>query len=86
GETPNLLSPNSGIICEERTPVAIADALAKILYNPSDYPSEACVASAAPYSASTVVGDIYKDMLSRWQQRSSLSTNQHYESLTGVSP
>ncbi|MFB2875819.1 glycosyltransferase family 4 protein [Floridanema aerugineum] len=66
GETPNLLSPKSGVICEERTPVAIAEALGRVLYNPTDYPTEACVASAAPYSAKTVVGDIYKDMLSRW--------------------
>ena len=85
GETPNLLSPNSGIICEERTPAAIADALRRILNNPSDYPSQACVAAAAPYSASTVVGDIYMDMLNRWQQRTVLSENQDYESLTGVS-
>lgn len=75
GETPNLLSPNSGVICEERTPVAIADALGRILLNPSDYPIEACVEAAAPYSAQTVVGDIYKDMLKRWQQRCSLSAN-----------
>ncbi|MBE9224332.1 glycosyltransferase [Phormidium sp. LEGE 05292] len=86
GETPNLLSPNSGVICEERTPVAIADALRRILYNPSDYPIEACVQAAAPYSAQTVVGDIYQNMLRRWQQRTSLSTNQHHKSLTGVSP
>lgn len=85
GETPNLLSPNSGVICEERTPVAIANALSRILYNPSDYPSEACVQAAAPYSASTVVGDIYKDMLNRWQQRTSLSKNLHYQNVTGVS-
>jgi glycosyltransferase involved in cell wall biosynthesis len=75
GETPNLLSANSGVICEERTPVAIADSLRKILDNPSDYPSEACVQAALPYSAKTVVGGIYNDMLNRWQQRnfSSLS-------------
>lgn len=88
GETPNLLSPNSGVICEERTPAAIADALGKILYNPGDYPIEACVQAAAPYSAQAVVGDIYQDMLSRWQQRASFATatNQHHKSLTGVSP
>ena len=36
GETPNLLTANSGVICDERTPVAIADALRKVLQNPGD--------------------------------------------------
>lgn len=79
GETPNLLSPKSGVICEERTPVAIADALRRILHNLSDYPSEACVHAATPFSASTVVGDIYNDMLNRWQQRTYLSKSQGYK-------
>lgn len=83
GETPNLLSPKSGVICEERTPVAIADALRRILNNLSDYPSEACVQAAKPYSASKVVGDIYNDMFNRWQQRTSLLKSQRYENLTG---
>lgn len=73
GETPNLLSANSGVVCQESTPVEIADALRKVLYNPDNYPIETCVKTAEPYSAHTVVGAIYSDMLYRWQQRNSVS-------------
>lgn len=69
GETPNLLSAESGIVCKERTPVAVANALRQVLLHPQDYPIEACVRSAQPYSASTVVADVYKDMWHRWQQQ-----------------
>lgn len=85
GETPNLLTADSGVVCEERTPAAIADALRKVLHNGGDYPIEACVKAAEPYSAKTVVGDIYSNMLSRWQQQN-LSTSQvNQKSFTGVS-
>ncbi|HEY9803814.1 MAG TPA: glycosyltransferase family 4 protein [Leptolyngbyaceae cyanobacterium] len=67
GETPKLLNPNSGIVCEQRTPECIADALRRILLQPQDYPSEACVRTAQPFAARTVVKDIYGDMLSRWE-------------------
>ena len=73
GETPNLLTANSGVVCEERTPVAIADALRKVLQNPGDYAIEACVKAAEPYSARTVVGGIYKDMLNRFLERKCIS-------------
>lgn len=83
GETPNLLTPKSGVVCEERTPVAVADALRKVLHNPGDFPISACVDAAEPYSASTVVGAIYSDMLNRWQQRqNSLSNSQNYKTLS----
>jgi hypothetical protein len=74
------------VVCEERTPAAVADALRKVLHNGGDYPIEACVKAAEPYNAKTVVGDIYSNMLSRWQQRN-LSTSQiNHKSFTGVSP
>lgn len=86
GETPNLLTANSGVVCEDRTPVAIADALRKVLQNPGDYPIEACVKAAEPYSASTVVGGIYNDMLNRFLERKSLSNNHvNHQSFSGVS-
>jgi len=69
GETPKLLSADSGIVCEERTPVAIADALRKVLLHSDDYPSKSCVRAAQPYSARTVVSHVYSEMLQRWQQR-----------------
>jgi glycosyltransferase involved in cell wall biosynthesis len=69
GETPNLLSDRSGVVCEERTPSAIADALHQVLLHPENYPMQACVRTAQPYSARTVVSDVYNDMWHRWEQR-----------------
>lgn len=70
GETPNLLSARSGVVCEERTPVAIADALRKILQHPDDYPLDSCVRTAQPYSARAVINDVYNAMWQRWEERS----------------
>jgi glycosyltransferase involved in cell wall biosynthesis len=69
GETPNLLSARTGVVCEERTPSAIADALRQVLLHPENYPMQACVRTAQPYSARTVVSDVYNDMWHRWEQR-----------------
>lgn len=71
GETPNLLLTGSGLVSEERTPVAIADALRQVLLHPNDYPVKACVQAAEPYSARTVLGNVYNNMLRRWEQRNS---------------
>lgn len=73
GETPNLLFPGSGLVAGERTPVAVADALRQVLLHPGDYPVNACVQAAEPYSARTVVSAVYSDMLRRWEQQNSLS-------------
>lgn len=67
GETPKLLHADSGIVCEQRTAECIADALRRILLNPQDYPSEACVRTAQPFAARTVIRDVYTDMLNRWE-------------------
>lgn len=67
GETPNLLTENSGVVSQARTPTAIADALQTVLCKPDDFPASACVQIAAPYSAAKVIQTIYSDMLSRWQ-------------------
>jgi glycosyltransferase involved in cell wall biosynthesis len=69
GETPNLLSPQSGVVCAERTTTSIADALLQVLQHPEDYPSKACVQTAQPYAARTVVHEVYTGMLQRWQQQ-----------------
>ncbi len=75
GETPNLLSTESGIVCKDDTPEAIADALSQVLLHPDCYSSESCVRTVQPYSARTVVRDVYDQMLHRWQQRSLQSVN-----------
>ncbi|QLE56146.1 glycosyltransferase family 4 protein [Nostoc sp. TCL26-01] len=67
GETPKLLSPDSGVVCEQRTPECIADALRQVLLNPQNYPSESCVRTAQPFAARTVIRDVYGDMLNRWE-------------------
>jgi glycosyltransferase involved in cell wall biosynthesis len=69
GETPNLLSAESGVVCRERTPVAIASALRKVLLHPEDYPVETCVRAAKPYSARIVMGAVYSDMWRCWEQQ-----------------
>ena len=66
GETPDFLTSDSGIVCDERTPEAIAAALQHILLTPQQYPTSACVRTAKPYSAKYVVGEVYREMLARW--------------------
>ncbi|PSB08306.1 glycoside hydrolase [Pleurocapsa sp. CCALA 161] len=77
GETPDFLAEDSGIVCYERTPEAIADALAKILHSPDLYPSTACVRTAKPYSAKSVVTEVYQNMFERWESSSSSSRKVH---------
>ncbi len=67
GDTPNLLTADSGVVCEERTPTAISDALRKVLRNPDYFTSQACTQAAEPYSARQVIHSIYEEMLQRWQ-------------------
>ena len=69
GETPDFLAKDSGIVCYERTPKAIADALEKVLANPQEYPPTACVRTAKPYSAKTVVEEVYRNMFERWSAK-----------------
>ncbi|NJL51333.1 MAG: glycosyltransferase [Hydrococcus sp. SU_1_0] len=77
GETPKFLGADSGIVCHQRTPEAIADALVKILHNPDLYPSTACVKTAKPYSAKTVVTEVYQNMFERWESSGSSSRKVH---------
>ena len=63
GETPNFLTADSGIVCNEQSiakmPDAIARAWHRVLQNPSAYPASACTRVAAPYSAKHVVSTLY---------------------------
>ncbi len=67
GETPKLLTPKSGLVCQERSPLSIADALRRVVLNPRDYPMESCVQSASPYAANSVVTQVYSQMWQRWE-------------------
>jgi glycosyltransferase involved in cell wall biosynthesis len=66
GETPKFLSADGGIVCDERTPVAIASALKQVLHHPEQYSSEACVRIAKPFDAKSVVTSIYTRLLQGW--------------------
>lgn len=72
GETPNFLTADSGIVCEEQEPNAIAEALGRVLDNPEAYPPKACTRVAKPYDAREVVRGIYGELLQEWQQKNSL--------------
>jgi glycosyltransferase involved in cell wall biosynthesis len=69
GETPRLLNPKSGVVCQDRMPAALAAALKQVLDFPEDFPSQACVESAKPYSACIVVQDICDGMMQRWHEQ-----------------
>ncbi|MBD2778488.1 glycosyltransferase [Iningainema tapete] len=74
GETPKLLSRDSGFVCEERTPACIADALRKVVLHPENYSIVDCVRNAQPFAARTVVGEVYNQMWQRWEHRVSMAS------------
>ncbi len=69
GETPNLLTPQSGVVCKERTAEALAAALDQVLACPQNFPVQACTDVAKPFHASAIVKDICARMMQRWQAR-----------------
>lgn len=69
GETPKLLITGSGIVCQERTPEAIASAISQILLRDKNYTIEACVQAAIPYGVRQIISDVYQNMWVRWEQR-----------------
>lgn len=74
GETPKLLTEGTGIVCRDRTAVEIANALRQVLRYPEDYPATSCARVAQPYTARSVVSNVYTEMLQRWNQRNLLPT------------
>lgn len=73
GETPEFLTNDSGVVCRARTPQAIAQALKKVLQNPEQYPATACLRTAKPYSAKSVVEEVYQKMFEEWQKKNASS-------------
>ena len=67
GETPNFLTADSGIVCDEQDSVEMPGAIARnwqrVLQHPSDYPASACTRVAAPYSAKQVVTELYSNLI-----------------------
>jgi glycosyltransferase involved in cell wall biosynthesis len=69
GETPHILKGDSGLVCDERTPGAIAVALRQILDHPEHYPAESCIQTAVPFGAKAAIRPIYDQALQRWEHR-----------------
>ncbi len=69
GETPKLLSEKSGLVCDERSPEAVATAMERVLANPEQYPVSACTQDAQPYEARQVISELYGQMFSRWKAK-----------------
>ncbi|MEL7068995.1 MAG: glycosyltransferase family 4 protein [Cyanobacteria bacterium J06581_3] len=67
GDTANLITPESGIVCEQRYPDAIAEAIDHLLEHPELYPQEGCTRAVDPYRGKTVVSEICADMLRQWE-------------------
>jgi glycosyltransferase involved in cell wall biosynthesis len=67
GETPIFLQPGSGVVCPERTPVAMAEAIYQVLKDPQRFPAQICLETARPFTARSVVGQIYETMYQHWQ-------------------
>ena len=69
GETPKMLQPNTGIVCADRSSQTIASDIDRVLYNPTEFPREACIQSMQPYAAKAIVESTYEEMLMRWHRR-----------------
>lgn len=69
GETPKLLSPQSGLLCSDAHPSTVATALDQVLAAPGQYPAPSCLQDAHPYQAKTVIHEVYERMLARWRGR-----------------
>nr|WP_299487728.1 glycosyltransferase family 4 protein [Acaryochloris sp. IP29b_bin.137] len=68
GEMPSIITRHNGVLCNESTPSAIANALSKILMHPEEFPIAACTQTVQPYLAETVIADVYQQMWQRWEK------------------
>lgn len=84
GDTPHLLSEQSGVVCEARTPEAIAAAIEQVLGQPEHYPAQACVTSAKPYSVTVVLEDIFTEMLSYWSRHAPEEVATHEDTIRRI--
>lgn len=78
GEIPLILTPDSGIMCEDRQPSTMTAALNTVLTQPEKYSTAACVNAARPYSAATVVAEVYQTMRSTWQVQPTTNETPEY--------
>lgn len=73
GEIPVVLTSESGVLYQQRSPEAVAASIRHVLSYPERFPAQACVQAAKPYSAQVVTGEICSEMLSAWERRFSLA-------------
>lgn len=78
GEIPLILTENSGIMCRDRQHTTMTEAIDTILARPEQYPPEACISAAKPYSAETVVSEVYRQMYTTWQSQKTIYNNPEY--------
>ena len=69
GEIPLIVTDKSGVVCCDRQPSTMANALNKVLDRPDAYPVDACIRAARSYSAETVVSRVYQEMLASWKMQ-----------------
>jgi glycosyltransferase involved in cell wall biosynthesis len=67
GEIPLIVTEESGLVCGDRKPETMTNALTRVLSNPNAYPIDACIRAARSYSAESVVSQVYQSMLATWQ-------------------
>jgi glycosyltransferase involved in cell wall biosynthesis len=67
GETPNLLVPGSGEVCQVRSASAIANTIRQLLVYPDFYSSVNCTRAVQPYAAKMVIDTIFSSMLKRYE-------------------
>lgn len=69
GETPNLLSKETGVVTHDRTPKAVTSSLDLVLNNSQSYPDQSCVLASQPYLARKVITELYEEMRDQWQNK-----------------
>lgn len=67
GEIPLIVTEESGVVCRDRKPETMANALTQVLKDSNSYSVDACIRAARSYSAETVVSQVYESMLASWQ-------------------
>lgn len=72
GETPDIVNQRCGVICRDRSPSSVADALRQVLQDPNRFAPEDCYLAIQPYLSRAVIGEIYQAMYERWKQQTNV--------------
>jgi len=69
GECANVVGRGAGIVTRDCSEVSIVSALRRVLDDPREYPASTCTETASPFTASTVIRELFDEMLIRWRPR-----------------